>query len=158
MATDSKGALGFWALHVAGLWSIGIVQPIFEVLGNNPEFFVAHDTRGRDLIGLILGLCVVAPLGIVASVLSGDDLDSRIRTCDGDSTSDPEAQCGSRRQRDVRRGWGSRRTYGFGLFRVFARASLYEFSIVRDGCRSNRVLVSIASFNPYVNDESGSVI
>jgi len=69
MATDSKGALGFWALHVAGLWSIGIVQPIFEVLGNNPEFFVAHDTRGRDLVGLILGLCVVAPLCIVTVTL-----------------------------------------------------------------------------------------
>ena len=69
MAADTKRALGFWALHVAGLWSIGVVQPIFEVLGNNPEFFVAHDTRGRDLIGLILGLCVVAPLCIVTLTL-----------------------------------------------------------------------------------------
>ena len=69
MAADTKRALGFLALHVAGLWSIGIVQPIFEVLGNNPEFFVAHDTRGRDLIGLILGLCVVAPLCIVTFTL-----------------------------------------------------------------------------------------
>ncbi len=69
MAADTKRALGFWTLHVAGLWSIGIVQPIFEVLGNNPEFFVAHDTRGRDLIGLILGLCVVAPLCIVTFTL-----------------------------------------------------------------------------------------
>ena len=69
MAANTKRALGFWALHVAGLWSIGVVQPIFDVLGNNPEFFVAHDTRGRDLIGLILGLCVVAPLGIVTVTL-----------------------------------------------------------------------------------------
>ena len=69
MTVDTKRALGFWALHVAGLWSIGVVQPIFEVLGNNPEFFVAHDTRGRDLIGLILGLCVVAPLCIVTLTL-----------------------------------------------------------------------------------------
>jgi hypothetical protein len=69
MAGDTKRALGFWALHVAGLWSIGVVQPIFEVLGNNPEFFVAHDTRGRDLIGLILGLCVAAPLCIVTLTL-----------------------------------------------------------------------------------------
>ena len=69
MAADTKRALGFWALHVAGLWSIGVVQPIFEVLGNNPEFFVAHDTRGRDLIGLILGLCVAAPLCIVTLTL-----------------------------------------------------------------------------------------
>jgi hypothetical protein len=69
MAADTKRVLGFWALHVAGLWSIGVVQPIFEVLGNNPEFFVAHDTRGRDLIGLILGLCVVAPLCIVTLAL-----------------------------------------------------------------------------------------
>ena len=69
MAADTKRALGFWALHVAGLWSIGVVQPIFEVLGNNPEFFVAHDTRGRDLIGLILGLSVAAPLCIVTLTL-----------------------------------------------------------------------------------------
>ncbi len=69
MVADTRRALYFWALHVAGLWSIGVVQPIFDVLGNNPEFFVAHNTRGRDLIGLILGLCVAAPLCIVTLTL-----------------------------------------------------------------------------------------
>ena len=92
-----------------------------------------------------------------SSVLSGDDLDNLDLTCDGRRTSYLEAKCGSGLQRNFCRSWGSRRDRGFGLFRVFARASLYEFSIVRDGCRSNRVLVSIASFNPYVNDDSGAV-
>ena len=69
MAADTTGAAPSRVLHLAGLWSIGVVQPIFDILGNNPEFFVAHGTRGRDLICLVLGLCLVGPMCVIVPTL-----------------------------------------------------------------------------------------
>ena len=49
------------ALHVAGLWAIAVVQPLFDLLGSNPEFLVAHNTRPTDLPGLLIALCLAGP-------------------------------------------------------------------------------------------------
>ena len=46
------------ALHIAGLWSLAVAQPIFDLVGRSPEFFVAHDTRPSYLLGLVLLLCL----------------------------------------------------------------------------------------------------
>ena len=66
----SRRAAGFhaqrgWleAMHVAALWSVAVVQPIFDVLGRGPEFFVAHDTGPGGLIGLVLVLGLAGPAG-----------------------------------------------------------------------------------------------
>ena len=32
------------AIHIAGLWSLAVAQPVFDILRGSPEFFVAHDT------------------------------------------------------------------------------------------------------------------
>lgn len=59
------------ALHLAGLWNLGVVQPIFDVVAANPEFFVAHRTRGIDLVGLVVLLCVLGPLcGILPTLIA----------------------------------------------------------------------------------------
>ena len=64
----SRGATGFhaqrgWleAMHVGGLWSVAVLQPLFDVLGRGPEFFVAHDTGPGYLIGLVLLLGLAGP-------------------------------------------------------------------------------------------------
>ena len=49
------------ALHVASLWCIAVAQPLFDVLRSSPEFFVAHDTRPAELLGLVLLICLAAP-------------------------------------------------------------------------------------------------
>ncbi len=55
-------------LHLAGLWTVAVAQPLFDLLGRSPEFFVAHDTRPGGLLGLTILLCVGGPacwLGIL---------------------------------------------------------------------------------------------
>ena len=49
------------ALHLAGLWTIAVAQPLFDLLGRSPEFFVAHDTQAGNLLGLVLLLCLGGP-------------------------------------------------------------------------------------------------
>ena len=45
----------------AALWTIAVAQPLFDLLGRSPEFFVAHDTRPGDLLGLVILLCLAGP-------------------------------------------------------------------------------------------------
>ena len=56
------------ALHVAGLWSLAVAQPIFDLVGRSPEFFVAHDTRPSYLPGLVLLLCLGGPASCVLAI------------------------------------------------------------------------------------------
>lgn len=56
------------ALHVAGLWSLAVAQPIFDLVGRSPEFFVAHDTRPGYLPGLVLLLCFGGPAACLLAV------------------------------------------------------------------------------------------
>ena len=56
---DQPGWLA--ALHLAGLWTVAVAQPVFDLLGRSPEFLVAHDTRPGDLVGLTLLLCLAGP-------------------------------------------------------------------------------------------------
>ena len=50
------------ALHVAGLWAVAVVQPLLDILGRAPEFFVAHRAGPTDILLLLVALLVVAPL------------------------------------------------------------------------------------------------
>ena len=56
---DQPGWLEF--LHLGGLWTVAVAQPLFDLLGRSPEFFVAHDTRPGDLLGLVILLCLAGP-------------------------------------------------------------------------------------------------
>ena len=49
------------ALHIASLWCVAVVQPLFDVLRGSPEFFVAHDAGRADLAGLVLLVCLAGP-------------------------------------------------------------------------------------------------
>ena len=48
-------------LHVAALWAIAVAQPLFELVGDNPEFFVAHRAGGAEVVLLALTLAVLLP-------------------------------------------------------------------------------------------------
>lgn len=54
-------------LHVAGLWAVAMAQPIYDLLGRSPEFFVAHDARPGDLLGLVVVLGVAGPACCLAA-------------------------------------------------------------------------------------------
>ena len=48
-------------LHIVGLWCLAVAQPIFDVVGRSPEFFIAHDARPGDLLALVGVLCLGGP-------------------------------------------------------------------------------------------------
>ena len=49
-------------LHLLVLWSFAAAQPLFDLLGRNPEFFVARRSRPVTILLLTLGLSFFAPL------------------------------------------------------------------------------------------------
>ncbi|MPZ74748.1 MAG: hypothetical protein GEU74_16295, partial [Nitriliruptorales bacterium] len=59
-------------LHVAGslvaLVTVALAQPLLDLLGRNAAFLVAHNTGPLDVLGLGVGLPIVAPLVAAAVV------------------------------------------------------------------------------------------
>ena len=49
-----------WA-HLAVLWSFAFAQPLFDILSDSPEFFVARENTGGDIVVLALGVTLVPP-------------------------------------------------------------------------------------------------
>ncbi len=49
------------ALRIVGLWCLAVAQPVFDVVGRSPEFFIAHDARPGDLLTLVVLLCLGGP-------------------------------------------------------------------------------------------------
>lgn len=46
-------------LHLAALWALAIVQPLLNLLGNNPDFFVARDNTSSQIIVFVLLLAIM---------------------------------------------------------------------------------------------------
>ncbi|MBP1634426.1 MAG: sulfatase [Acidobacteria bacterium] len=55
-------------LHVLGLWALAVAQPLLDLLGANPEFFVAHRAGALEILGLTLLLAAGLPLLVAALV------------------------------------------------------------------------------------------
>lgn len=49
-------------LALAGLWSLGVAQPLLEMLAAGAEFLVAHHLQGVRLVALALAVAVLPPL------------------------------------------------------------------------------------------------
>ncbi len=49
-------------LHLAALWALAIVQPLLNLLGNNPDFFVARDNTSSQIVVFVLLLAILPPL------------------------------------------------------------------------------------------------
>jgi hypothetical protein len=56
------------SLHLAALWAVTFVQPLLDLLGSNPEFFVARGNRSSDILILALGL-TLGPAFVLGAVL-----------------------------------------------------------------------------------------
>ena len=52
-------------LHIAALTTFALAQPLFDLLGRNPEFFVAHDSTRWDIVLFAVALTLVPPLALV---------------------------------------------------------------------------------------------
>jgi hypothetical protein len=53
-------------IHLAVLWCLAFAQPLFGVLSDSPEFFVARGNTSGDIALLALGLVLVPPTLLVA--------------------------------------------------------------------------------------------
>jgi hypothetical protein len=53
-------------LHLLVLWSFAVAQPLFELLGNNAEFFAARGSTRWDAVGFALVLLFVPPALLLA--------------------------------------------------------------------------------------------
>jgi len=56
------------ALHLGGLWALAFVQPLFDLLGDNAQFFVARGSTRFDILLLAFGYGLVPPLVAAAMV------------------------------------------------------------------------------------------
>ncbi|MEA2418452.1 MAG: hypothetical protein QOE60_658, partial [Thermoleophilaceae bacterium] len=59
------GELAIAGVHLAVLWAFAIAQPLLDLLGDAPEFFVARGNTRADIVLLALALTFVPPLGLV---------------------------------------------------------------------------------------------
>jgi hypothetical protein len=50
------------ALHLGGLWALAFAQPLFDLLEDNAEFFVARGSTVGDILLLAFGYTLVPPL------------------------------------------------------------------------------------------------
>lgn len=57
-------------LHLLALWAFAIAEPLYEVLGRNREFFVAHRTTAPVLLGFVAVVSLVLP-GLLALGITG---------------------------------------------------------------------------------------
>ncbi len=48
--------------HLAALWALAVIQPLLSLLGSNPEFFVARDNTGGQIVVFALLVTLVPPL------------------------------------------------------------------------------------------------
>ena len=60
-----KDALWHFA-NLAVLWTFAVAQPLFDLLGDNPEFFAARGSSGWDIISFSLLLVLLPPLVLLA--------------------------------------------------------------------------------------------
>ncbi len=65
---ESAADYGLAALHVAGLWSLAVAQPVFDLVGRSPEFLVAHDMWPGGLLLLVGVVCLGGPAGCLLAV------------------------------------------------------------------------------------------
>ena len=55
----SRPGLVMSGLHLAALWSLAVLQPLLNLLGSTPEFFVARDNTPGPLVFAALMVLVL---------------------------------------------------------------------------------------------------
>jgi hypothetical protein len=81
--SDRKGLrfreLALAGAHLAVLWSFAIAQPLLDLLGDAPEFFVARGNTRADIVVLALVVTFVPPLLLTAVEALAGLISARLR-------------------------------------------------------------------------------
>lgn len=67
-------------LHLLVLWAFAVAQPLFDLLGRYPTFFVAHGAGPRDVVSFSVLLVVAPPAALWLLELGLGTLSARART------------------------------------------------------------------------------
>jgi hypothetical protein len=60
------------ALHLGALWALSVAQPLFDLLGQNAEFFVVRGSSRWDVVAFAAGITLVPPAALaLAEALAG---------------------------------------------------------------------------------------
>jgi Sulfatase len=65
------------AAHLLGLWAVAVAQPLFDLLGRNPEFFAAHGAGRVEIVVFALALILVPPALLVGVELAAGTISNR---------------------------------------------------------------------------------
>jgi hypothetical protein len=65
--TGALPSLSVCGLHLAALWAIAVPQPLFNLIADAPEFFVARGNLRGDIVAFALGLTILPPLAMTAA-------------------------------------------------------------------------------------------
>jgi hypothetical protein len=66
LSGESLRELLLGGAHLAALWAFAFVQPLLDLLGKNPDFFVARSNTAGDILILSIGFTVLPPLAMLA--------------------------------------------------------------------------------------------
>jgi hypothetical protein len=72
--------MGWDAAHIAALCGFAISQPLFNLLGKYPEFFVVRGSPRRDIVVFALAATLLPPAILIAIELVATLIDRRLRT------------------------------------------------------------------------------
>lgn len=64
-AAPSRKQLLLGGGHLAAVWALAFVQPLLDLLGKNPDFFVARGNSSGDILILALGFTFGPPVAIL---------------------------------------------------------------------------------------------
>ena len=64
---DQRPSLLVGAAHLAALWALAVAQPLFDLLGRNPDFFVARGNTATDIIVFAFAFTLVPPALMLAA-------------------------------------------------------------------------------------------
>ena len=53
--------------HLAALWALAFAGPLFDLLGRNPDFFVARGNDATDIVVFAFAFTLVPPLAMFAA-------------------------------------------------------------------------------------------
>lgn len=65
--------------HLAVLWAIAVAQPLFDLLGRNPEFFAVRGSTPREIVLFAVALTLVPPAVLTAVEALAELVSARLR-------------------------------------------------------------------------------
>lgn len=66
------------ALHLFGLWAVAVAQPLLDLLGRNPTFFIAHRADPLEVIALAGVLVLAVPVALAGAIWLAGRLAGRV--------------------------------------------------------------------------------